>query len=92
MEDQPMSEGNEFRGYTIPDDMGGEFADPELSYRRGVQHGAYSVYRGLPPRLQDRYWEYVLRTLHQWRLRGMREFHDHGKVTRPIPPAPDAEC
>ena len=81
----------EFRGYTIPDDMAGEFADPELSYRRGYQQGAYSVYGGLPPRLQDRYWECVLRTLHQWRLRGMREFHDHGKVTRPIPPAPDAE-
>lgn len=86
-----MSKGDELRGYAIPDGIGGEYADPELSYRRGFQQGADSVYRQLPALLQDRFGEYVRLTLHQWRLRGMREFHDHGRVTRAIPPAPDGE-
>jgi hypothetical protein len=58
-----------------------EMNDPEMSYRRGFQQGAFAVFdmieHLLPAREQAILYDWVNRDLHKWRLDAMR-----GKVGR----------
>ena len=74
-----------------------EYDDPERSYRRGFQQGAYAVLEVVSPNLSSslakKLEDWVLKKLHRWRLKADV---DEAERTRPIttkqapPPPPDA--
>lgn len=61
-----------------------EYSDAELSYRRGLQQGADFVLSqqvaGVSP---EEILHAVYRAMHQWRIDGMIELAETGKVRRP---------
>jgi hypothetical protein len=58
-----------------------EYADPEMSYRRGFAHGAQILYDQVKPYLSvsiaDQVRDWMQRDIWEWRLKNLR-----GKITR----------
>ena len=67
-----------------------EYADPEMSYRRGYQHGAWELFVAidafLPAAIATQVREWILRDLREWRLKNLR-----GEATRPPDSTPTAD-
>lgn len=67
-----------------------EFSDPEQSYRRGYQHGAWDVFDAVRARLSDRdqaaLKEWFQEKVAEWRLDGMQGESVRGTGMNPFPP------
>jgi hypothetical protein len=65
-----------------------ELDDPEVAYRRGMQHGAARVFDMLEARIDlSAVWHWVYHYLPQWRIEGLREYYERGHVERSPAPA-----